>query len=259
MCPTCPCFLIDNIYSAEGFFPGMWSNGRHFRVAARDEGKSTCDSFISAFFNVGLPEKEEFIGQIHQIMRLNYDSVKVVVLKCKWYDNNVKPWRASTSLVDDECGIQRVKTKEFLNDHLWTHEPFVFPSQCNQVFLIPDRLHRHWHLVVDTEVRRERPSIPRRIPPVTNAGEAGPSREAGTGTPEETVDSASDVEDEERNHPGRGGEEIYREELLTYRRRPKTRTAIELENQQLDHHVEEEILSEDEYAPEVEDFPIIES
>jgi hypothetical protein len=45
----------------------MWSKGRHFRIASRDEEKSTAASFISAYFDVGLPQKQEFIGQIHQL------------------------------------------------------------------------------------------------------------------------------------------------------------------------------------------------
>jgi hypothetical protein len=94
--------------------------------------------------------------------------VKIVVLKCKWHDNNVRGWRPSKTLVEDECGIQRVLAKKILPDHLWKHEPFVFPDQCNQVFLIPDKLRRHWQLVVDTEVRRERPRVPRFIAPVTH-------------------------------------------------------------------------------------------
>jgi hypothetical protein len=86
----------------------MWSKGRHFRIGSRDAGKSTTDSYVSADFKVGQPEKQEFIGQIDQIMRLNYDSEKPVVLKVKWFKNNASPWRASTTLVQDECGIQRV-------------------------------------------------------------------------------------------------------------------------------------------------------
>jgi hypothetical protein len=44
----------------------------------------------------------------------------------------------------------------------------------------------------------------------------------------------------------------------TYRRRPRLRTQIELQNQQLDAHIEDEIISDDEQAPEIEKFPVIE-
>jgi hypothetical protein len=116
----------------------MWSKGRHFRIASRDARKSTTDSYISAYFNTCLNEKQEYIGQIDQILELNYDSVRPVLIKAKWFDNNGKPGRPSTTLIQDECGIQRVLAKEFMKDHLFTHEPFIFPEQCNQVFLVPD-------------------------------------------------------------------------------------------------------------------------
>jgi hypothetical protein len=51
-------------------------------------------------------------------MKLNYDTVKPVLIKAKWYKNNGSAHRASTELVDDECGIQRVLTNEFMKDHL---------------------------------------------------------------------------------------------------------------------------------------------
>jgi hypothetical protein len=100
--------------------------------------------------------------------------VKVVLFRGKWYDNNGRPpSRASTSLVMDECGIQRVLAKEFMKDNLMKHEPFVFPEDCNQVFLVPDRINKHWQLVVDTEVRRTRPSLPPAIKEVTVSDQPG--------------------------------------------------------------------------------------
>jgi hypothetical protein len=54
-----------------------------------------------------------------------------------------------------------------MSDHLPSNEPFVFPEQCNQVFLVPDPIHPHWQLVVDTEVRRTRTTPPRAVEEVT--------------------------------------------------------------------------------------------
>ena len=62
---------------------GMTSNGRHFRIAARDEGKPYADSYISSYFDQGFGNVE-FVGQIEDIVRLNYDSLSVVLLKGKW-------------------------------------------------------------------------------------------------------------------------------------------------------------------------------
>jgi hypothetical protein len=62
---------------------------------------------------------------------LSYDTVKLVLIKAKWYPNNVRPGRASTKLVDDECGIQRVLANKFMRDDLVQHEPFVWPREYN--------------------------------------------------------------------------------------------------------------------------------
>jgi hypothetical protein len=199
----------------------MWSRGRHFRIASRDGSKTTADSFISAYFDVGLKEKQEFIGQIDQILELNYDSVKPILFKVKWYDNNVSPGRASTKLIYDECGIQCVLAKEFMKDNHDQHEPFVWPVGCNQVFLVPNRLNKHWQLVVDTEVRKSRPTL--HMP--SDAGTVQStvvSRGGEEEVEEETlVGSESEEEIETGKGPSTAEEDVYEEEILTYKRRTR--------------------------------------
>jgi hypothetical protein len=230
--------------------------GRHFRIASRDASKSTADSFISAYFYVGHPEKQLFIGQIHQILRLNYDSVKPVLLKAKWYDNDVTDRRASTTLVQDECGIQRVLAKKFMDDHLVRHEPFVFPAQCNQVFLVPDRLHPDWQLVVDTEVRKMRPTLPKPFEEVTISAERSASVEEDDDIGMATVGSDSEEEGEGENLPE---EFLYPEEILTYKRRPAGFQPIRVDSHTLERPIQDDILSDDETAPHMEEFPVIET
>jgi hypothetical protein len=127
-------------------------------------------------------------------LRLNYDSVKPVLIKGKWYHNDVSPGQQSTTLVQDECGVQRVLARKFLNDHLERHEPFIFPEQCNQVFLIPDRLHENWQLVVDTEVRRTRPILQRPLQEVLVSSDTSPA--AGGENVQEGPSVRSDSEDD---------------------------------------------------------------
>jgi hypothetical protein len=236
----------------------MWSRGRHFRIASRDSSKTTADSYISAYFEVGLPEKQEFIGQIDQIMEVNYDSVRPVLLRAKWYPNDVNERRASTTLVMDECGIQRVKANKFIEDNRVKHEPFVFPHDCNQVFLVPDRLHPEWQLVVDTEVRTSRPRLPFRMEEVTVGGQPYSSAADEEGGEGPSVDSASEGDSEcseEATHMDRN---VYQEEIITYQRRKNRPQPIEVDCRTLDGQVEEELLSDDEHAPQEEDFPTIE-
>ena len=72
------------------FYARMWSRGRHFRVASRDDKqKTTMDSYISSYFDIGLPEKHEFIGEIADIINLDYDSIKITLIRGQWFKNNV--------------------------------------------------------------------------------------------------------------------------------------------------------------------------
>jgi hypothetical protein len=136
------------------FFAGMWSRGRHFRVASRDlTSKTTQDSYISANFDMGFDEQVEFIGQIESIIRLNYHSVKQTLIRGQWFRNNESATNASSTLVEDECGYNRVLATALMPSHLIQHEPFVYPLDCNQVFLVDDHLHGNWKIVVDSEVR----------------------------------------------------------------------------------------------------------
>jgi hypothetical protein len=238
---------------------GMWSQGRHFRIAGRDVSRTTSDSFISAYFDIGLPEKQEFVGQILQIMKLNYDSEKVVLLRARWYKNNVKPGRASTTLMEDECGIQRVLAKKFMSNHLLRHEPFVFPSQCNQVFLVPDRLKMDWQLVVDTEVRRPRPRIPPRLEELTvQIPTSQSTEEDDPGYHSPAVESDSEQEPELRLTSA-PEETLYPEEIITYKRRPRRPRPLGTEYHTVDDSVDGEIISDEETAPQIEEFPIIET
>lgn len=121
------------------------------------------DSYILCKFDQGLAEETKYIGLIEHILRLNYDRVRPMLLKGKWWYNYVMPWRESTTFFQDECGFMRVVAHEFMVDHLLRHKPFVFPKDVNHIFLVIDRLHLHWLLVVDSEVRREHHDLPKPI------------------------------------------------------------------------------------------------
>jgi hypothetical protein len=139
-------------------------------------------------------------------MELNYDSVKTVLIRGKWYNNNVSPWRASITLVADECGVQRMYAKNFISDHLVRHEPFVFLEHCNQVFLIPNRMHLHWQLVVDTNVQGRKSIIPIPLQEGTSSGEAFRSTEENQGWDGPSVKSDSEGEIQENTVPSTLGE-----------------------------------------------------
>jgi hypothetical protein len=235
----------------------MWSRGRHFQIASRDVGKSTADSYISAYFDIGMPEKQEFVGQIEQIMKLDYDTVEPILIRAKWFKNNAIHGRPSTTLVEDECGIQRVLTTAFMRNDLFRHEPYVFPEQCNQVFLVPDKVHLDWQLVVDTEVRRERPNLPHLPHEVTASGPGTSHSGEDDDFDDPSVESDSEGEPGIDEALGNNDEDMYLEEIITYKRRRKQ--PIVVENHTLEGSVEDDVLSDEENLPDIPDFPEIET
>lgn len=56
----------------------------------------------------------------------------------------------------DECGFNKVFARGFMNSHLMRDDLFVYPHECNQVFLVKDQLQSHWKIVGDIEVRKTR-------------------------------------------------------------------------------------------------------
>lgn len=236
----------------------MWSRGRHFRIASRDCGKNTVDSYMSCRFDQGLMVGKEYIGQIEHIVQLNYDMERSILLKCKWWNNNATTWRQSTTLVQDECGFLRVLAKEFMPDHLPRHEPFAFPRDVNQVFVVEDRLNQNWLLVVDTEVRRDCP----RIPPLLEDKAEDVDLEVGGGEEvEHDVLVLSDSEEEEMatGMTARIEDNIFEEELITYKRRGKHESYLGPQGNPNNPTDEEDLLSDDEITPGMDDYPTIEA
>ena len=93
---------------------------------------------ISAHFHDITSNGEEgtstqYFGRIENIVQIHFTSFQVTLLKGKWFDSN-STRRASPNLVQDECGFLRVKTRTTLPSHLPTHEPFMYPEDCEQVF-----------------------------------------------------------------------------------------------------------------------------
>lgn len=240
---------------------GMWSRGRHFRIASRDRPPKTADSYISSRFNEGNAEETEYIGQIHEIVRLTYNTQRIVLLKGKWWNNKKNARGQSTTLITDECGFLRVYAKEFMPDNLPQHEPFVFPKDANQVFLVNDRLHPHWYIVVDTEVRKERPSLPEF--PFTDTEDDMPAEE-DVELHVNDFEVASDSEDENEiaqnvAHNVSDTEDIVsEEEILTYHRRRGRGTVHQSDDPFMSTEDIEDATSDDERAPVDEDFVVIE-
>jgi hypothetical protein len=86
---------------------------------------------------------------------------------------------------------------------------------------VPDRLHEHCQLVVDIEVRKARPILHEPIQEA-NADMDSVLGEESEGSHEEAmVDSQSEGEMQYEDVPSITGEDIYPEEILTYKQRPR--------------------------------------
>ena len=125
-------------------FSGMWAYGSHLRVEEKDKGKGNCDCVVSAEF-LHETEKKFYVGFIQKIIQVDYGENSPILLKCKW----VKP-----SVVQlDEYGFVRANLRQFLSE---TDEPYVFPLQINQSYLIDDVRSPGWSYVIQTESRSKR-------------------------------------------------------------------------------------------------------
>lgn len=236
----------------------MWSRGRHFRISSRDNSKTTADSYVSGRFDEGDLKGKEYIGQIEHIIQVNYHSVQFVLLKCKWWGNNASFRHPSTNYVQDECGHMRVYARAFMPDHLEKHEPFIFPKDVNQVFLVDDRIHRDWKIVVDTEVRHIRPSLPLVLDDDIQ-GSSSEGAEAECMEADLIVESESDDDLLLGEAVNTEEDLVYPEEIITYTRRRRHHNPP----QPIGEHVmnvvqEDEVISDDEIAPDIEDFPTLE-
>lgn len=118
----------------------------------------------------------------------------------------------------------------------------------------------HWFIVVDTEVRRERPKIPE--------DQFSDFDEESEGTEDEHDDDnnfivASDSEDDTAEAQGSGevGDTIYEEEIITYQRRtarpnnPATRWEQHFGFPRNRGH---NLMTDDESARGTDDFPVLE-
>ena len=87
-------------------FRSMYAYGYHFHVKSVEEGvRSTCDSRVVAIFrqpchsgkqdqNI-LNAELEYIGQISEIVELNYGRHCTMLLICEWVKANYRGWNAT--------------------------------------------------------------------------------------------------------------------------------------------------------------------
>jgi hypothetical protein len=122
----------------------MWAYGSHLRVEEKDTGKENCDFIISVEFHHDT-KKKLYLGFIQEIIQVDYGETSPILLKCKW----IKPFAIQL----DEYRFVCANTHQDLSK---TDEPYVFPLQITQSFLIDDVTSLEWSYLIRVEYRSKR-------------------------------------------------------------------------------------------------------
>ena len=138
----------------------MWSNGHHFRIKRVDDKRKTYDCGISASFEVEcrshandrqpITSTLRYYGVLEDIIELDFISFKKVLFCVQWY-KLIKVGEEKTILLHNN-GFNMINTSRFEA----TSEPYVFPNQCDQIFLIPNLEQHDWSFVIDYDPRGRR-------------------------------------------------------------------------------------------------------
>ena len=142
-------------------FRSMWAFGAHFRVASFERSLQTCDCGVAATFirpwrsnardRNPVEANIEYLGQVEEIVELDYRRTCVVVLVCRWVRANYRGPNASVKR--DKWGFTLAN---FQSCKPCNKDSFAFPKHCQQVFYsdAPEAL--GWRVVLRTEVRGRR-------------------------------------------------------------------------------------------------------
>jgi len=138
----------------------MWCNGRKYHIKKLDETKKTSDSGITAVFEVTNvssrsdrhPEFSEnrYYGYLEDIIDCDFKSFKIILFVVKWYRLRLNQRDPDRTVIEHANGFTMVNTR-LLESR--TSEPYVLPSQCEQVFYseVPGRM--GWSFVIRHDPR----------------------------------------------------------------------------------------------------------
>jgi hypothetical protein len=135
--------------------------GSHFCVDDQTNvGCVTYDNGVASFFSHNNvddnhhPSRQlQYLGVAKDILQLDYGtmSTPIVLFICDWVQN-ASDNRGNPTYKRDDAGLLMANFRHMLSEDI---EPFVFPSQVQQVFNVDDR-HTPWWKVVHVEPRSRR-------------------------------------------------------------------------------------------------------
>jgi hypothetical protein len=144
--------LVMGPSTTADFYTLCWAYGKHFRVASQDVNKKTTfDYDISQMFLIN-GEYKEYVEYVNAIVRLDFDTFEMVLIKAEWYDS-VHGSGKNAMLVEDENGHLRMKELNLASDSSPLDEPFAFPKDVEQLYFVKDKLHKRWLLSVKPPLR----------------------------------------------------------------------------------------------------------
>jgi hypothetical protein len=109
---------------------------------------------------------------------------------------------------------------------------------------------------VDTEVHRQRPALQRAQQEVTAFGVGSSRSTEKEGLEGLIVESDYEGENDSGQEPSDHEEVLYPEEILTYKRRP--RQPMVVEDHTIEGILEDDVMSDEENAPAMDDIPTTE-
>jgi hypothetical protein len=137
----------------------MWCNGRKFHIKMLDDKKKASDCGITAVFKVTNissrsdrnPEETEnrYYGHLEDIIECDFNSFKIVLFEVKWYRLWMHEHDPERTVIEHDNGFTMVNTRAFEPGT----EPYVLPSQCEQVFYSEVPSKAGWSYIVRYDPR----------------------------------------------------------------------------------------------------------
>jgi hypothetical protein len=131
--------LARGFHMAFKRYSAMYHDGRHFRRELIDKARRTCDSGIARKVNEDDVLVDQ-IGVLEDIIKIKFPHIgEIVLFKGKWYKNNAR-W--------NDCLFHSIKNSEICRNDTLGDQPFVYPSNVEQVFFAEDFLDSEWTFVL---------------------------------------------------------------------------------------------------------------
>ena len=150
---------LPSLYATR--YRSMWAFGNHVRVQGVETELRTCDSGIATTFHrpcrSGAGDINhvyadiEYVGNVQEIVELNYGGLCVVVLICSWVHANYRG--NSATVKKDQWGFSIANFERMIP---LGPESFAFPMHINQVFFCDSEEEPGWKVILRKEVRGRR-------------------------------------------------------------------------------------------------------